>query len=313
MPGKGGDVRLDANQMRVFLEVVRAQSYTGAARRLHVSQSAVSHTIGKLEATAGVALVTRRGRGFALTDDGAELYGACERMFGELEAAERRLAAGPGDAPLRATLGATVEFGTTVIVRKLAPFLCDHPELHVDFVFSHDLLTPLLHGDVDLAVDCAPLSHPSLARTPLFREKYAVIAAPGFARRRRVRAPRDLAALPALSLDPEAAWWERLRRALPPAERPVFRRVIALNHLRGIIHAAIAGLGVGLVPKYAALRELANGDLVELFPELPLLEDTFCVYQKRARAPAAANRLLTEQLRRIDASELGDAIGAVGG
>ena len=62
-------MELDLNQLRTFTEIVRAESYTLAAKRLHVSQSAVSHAARKLEASAGAALVERRGRGFALTED----------------------------------------------------------------------------------------------------------------------------------------------------------------------------------------------------------------------------------------------------
>jgi DNA-binding transcriptional LysR family regulator len=304
-------VELDLSQLRTFMEVVRAESCTLAAKKLHVSQSAVSHALRKLERSAEKRLFEWRGRRFSLTVDGKELYEVCERVFADLEGAERRLATAGAKASHRAVLGATVEFGTTVLIRKMAPLLRAHPELHLDFHFSQDLLPPLLHGEVDLVVDCVLHRHPALQRLELFREKYAVVAAPAFLRRHKPRRPRDLAELPALSLDPEGAWWGNLLRALPPDERPTFRRIIALNHIRGLINAAIDGLGVGFVPKYTVLSELEAGTLVELFGELPLLEDIFRIYQKRTRAESAVNRLLTDHLLSIDTSELGDAIGAL--
>lgn len=304
-------MELDLNQLRAFTESVRAESYTLAAKRLHVSQSAVSHAIRKLEASADRRLVEWRGRQLSLTEHGKVLYEACERIFGELDGAQRRLATDASKIALRAVLGATVEFGTTVLIRKMAPFLREHPEVHVDFHFSHDLLRSLLHDEVDLAVDCRLHHHPSIRRADLFREKYAVVAAPAFARRHKVRAPRDLADLPVLSMDSDGAWWGNLLRALPAAERPMLRRVVAVDHVRGIINAAIDGLGVGFVPKYAVLRELESRALVELFGDLPLLEDTFRVYQKKARAGSEVNRLLTAHLLSIDTAEFGDAIGVV--
>jgi DNA-binding transcriptional LysR family regulator len=304
-------VELDLNQLRAFTEIVRAQSYTLAAKRLHVGQSAVSHAIRKLEASAARPLVARRGRGFVLTEEGKALYEACERVFAELDGARQRLSAAGSGLAHRATLGATVEFGTTVLIHKMAPLLAAHPEIHVDFHFSHDLLSPLLHDEVDLVVDCKPHRHPSLEHVDLFREKYAVIASPAFVRDHAPRAPRDLAELPALSLDPDGEWWGNMLRALPTAGRPILRRIVAVNHVRGIINAAIAGLGVGLVPKYTVLAELEGRALVELFSDLPILEDTFRIYQKRSRAGRPANALIAAHLRSIDADEFGDAIGAL--
>ncbi|MDD5307071.1 MAG: LysR family transcriptional regulator [Deltaproteobacteria bacterium] len=304
-------MELDLNQLRAFMEAVRAESYTLAARKLHVSQSAVSHAIRKLETSADKRLVAWRGRRFSLTEDGRALYETCERVFFELDDAQKRLTSKGSKTAHRAVLGATVEFGTTVLIRKMTPFLRAHPEIHVDFLFSHDLIPPLLHDEVDLAVDCRLHRHPSMERIDLFREKYAVIVAPAFARKHKIRKPRDLADLPVLSLDADAEWWGNLLRALPAAERPAFRRVVAVNHIRGIINAAIDGLGVGFVPKYTVLGELGGKNLVELFGDLPLLEDTFRVYQKRSRAASEVNRLLTAHLLAIDTSEFGDAMGSV--
>jgi DNA-binding transcriptional LysR family regulator len=97
--------------------------------------------------------------------------------------------------------------------------------------------------------------------------------------------------------------------AVPRGGRPVFRRVIAVNHIRGMINAAAEGLGVALTPKYAVLDDLERGRLRVLFPGLRLLEDRFCVYQKRARAGRGKNRLVTRFLTGMKVDEFGDAIG----
>lgn len=299
---------LDPNLLRVFDAVARTGSYTRAARRLHVTQSAVSHAMRRLEQSVERPLVQRRGRGFVLTPDGQYLQEVCERVFGELDhARDRLLGARPGHR--RLVLGVTVEFGTTVLVGRLAPFLLAHPEIHLDFHFSHHLVQPLLKDEVDLVVDCKPHPHPSVDSLDLFRERYSAIASPGFLATSPVVAPGDLAALPVLSLDPEGEWWVNFLRALPPAQRPDFRRVVTLNHVRGIINAALAGLGVGLVPSYTVLRELADGRLVALFPGLELLEDRFRVVCKRRRAEDPAIRALVDFLLALEPGELGDAIG----
>ncbi len=297
---------LDLNQLRVFHQVARANSYTRAAQALHVTQSAVSHAMRKLESRVGRPLVRRRGRGFELTADGRYLLEVSERIFGELEEAQRHLL---DDAPTqRLVLGATVEFGTTVLVSRLAPFVEAHPEIHLDLYFSHHLVEPLLRDEIDLAVDCHPHPHPSIQSTDLFRETYSVIASPGFVERHGLERPEELAALPVLSLDPQGAWWARVLRALPPRRRPVLRRVVALNHVRGIINAALVGLGVGLVPTYTVLPELGDGRLRALFPGLRLREDRFRVLCKQQRQEWPAVRAMTDFLLELEPGDFGDAI-----
>jgi DNA-binding transcriptional LysR family regulator len=301
---------IDPGRLRAFLEVARAGGYPQAARRLHVTPSALSHALRRLQEDLGRELFDWRGRRFTLTASGERLFRICQAGFDRLDEAEGiRAALGTGQ-PLRVVLGSTIEFGATVLVQKLRPLLDAHPELHVDFHLTNDLADPLLRDEVDLAVDCRSHAHPRLHRTALFREKYVVVATPELLARHPIRGTRDLSRVPVLSLDPEGRWWTNLLDALPAARRPTFGRVVAMDHVRGMIQATLAGYGVGLLPKYAVLPELQRAALVVLFPRLRLLEDTFCVYQKLARLERPGNRLLTAFLGSMDVREFGDAIGA---
>ncbi len=299
----------DPGRLRAFLEVARAGGYQEAARRLHVTPSAISHALRKLQDELGRELVDWRGRRFTLTAAGEELLGACRVAFDGLEEAERRITAAGAVPGARVALGSTIEFGTTVLLHKLRPWLDAQPGLHVDFRFTNDLQGPLLRDEVDLAVDCRPHPHPAVHRTELFREKYVVAAAPEFLARHPLRTPLDLARVPVLSLDAEGRWWTNLLSALPAARRPDLGRVVVIDHVRGMIQATLDGYGVSLLPKYALLPELGRGALTVLFPRLRLLEDTFCVYQKTARLERPGNRLLTGFLAGIDVRDFGDAIG----
>ncbi len=300
---------MDPGRLRAFLEVARAGGYQEAARRLHVTPSALSHALRKLQEELGRELVDWRGRRFTLTAAGEDLFHACEEAFDGLAEAERRIGAAGAPAAARIVLGSPIEFGTTVLLHRLRPWLATHPGVHVDFRFTNDLQAPLLRDEVDLAVDCRPHRHPAVHRTELFREKYVVVAAAELLARHPVRTPLDLARVPVLSLDAEGRWWTNLLSALPAARRPALGRVIVLDHVRGMIQATLDGFGVSLLPKYALLPELRRGALTVLFPRLRLLEDTFCVYQKTARLERPGNRLLTAFLTGMDVREFGDAIG----
>ncbi len=300
-------MKLDANRARVLNEVVRQGNYSLAARTLHVTPSAVSHSIRKLEEELGTELVRIEGRRAVLTDAGTQFAKACERAFSLLEHAENRILR--GDITQILTVGCTVEFGTMILLHQLRPFWVERTDLRLHLYFSNQLQEPLLSGLLDLAIDCKPHLHPSVVSTDLFSEAYVVVAAPDFMKRHPLGDPVDLSGVPVLSMDPEAHWWDNFQLALPPANRPVLSHVLFINHVRGIIGAACEGMGVALVPHYAVLSELADGSLVHLFPELPIMEDRFSVYQLVQNSHREKNQSMLTFLRTLGLSEFGlDAI-----
>jgi DNA-binding transcriptional LysR family regulator len=295
---------LNLYQLRAFFTVAQTLNYTEAARRLYVTQSAVSHSVAALSESVKDDLFTKTGGKLALTEPGKILYKSCELVFYELERAEERLAAVKGRNIGTIRLGATVEFGTTLLVKYMKGFIIKNPGVHIDFQFRNELLKPLLNDELDMAIDCKAHKAEGLERTPLFREEYAVIASPDFLRCRRVRKPADLSGCVVLSMDKAGSWWGNFLNALPPEERPAFGGIMELNHIRGIINAAMEGLGVGFVPRYCVLKEFKAGTLVNVFPRLKLLEDNFYVYQRSGRAGLERHRNLLLYLKNIRTTQL---------
>jgi DNA-binding transcriptional LysR family regulator len=305
-------VRLDIGRLEVFLAATRAGNYTAAAKNLHVTQSAVSHAIRKLEEGVGRPLIEWQRRRLTLTDEGEYIRDVCERVFNDLDQAEHVLSSrAPGSTQV-ITIGATVEFGTTVLVRKLRPLLDACPWLRLNFRFRDDLVPLLLRDEIDVAIDCAPHTHRSVMATRLFREKYLIVASPAFLAAWPVARPIDLEGVPVLSLDREGTWWTNALRSIAGRRRPVLGQIIEVNQVRAMVHAALEGYGVALLPKYTVLGKVGRGDLVALFPGLRLVEDWFCVYQKRTSATREKNRVVTDFLVQLDVAEFGDAISAPG-
>ena len=299
------DSELDLQQLRAFFLVVQAGGFSAAARRLNRTQSAISHAVRKLEDSAGMRLLERRGREVRPTEEGQRLYKACESVFATLDSAQEDLLRGRSRAEGRIRLGATVEFGCSVLMHHIQPFLAAHPGIEMDFHLSHDLLTPLLREDVDLAIDCVEHTLVELDRTPLFREAYMVACAPSYLAAGEIRQPQDLARCTVLSIDKACAWWRRFLVAFPKTRQPLLGQVIEINHIRGMITAAVNGFGVLLAPSYSLQGELERGALVPLFPSIRPLEDRFSLYQKTTKARLAKHRLLKEYLQALEPSEFG--------
>ena len=295
----------DLQQLKMFWTLVRTGSFTRTAHRLYRTQSAVSHAIRKLEQSAGSELLIRRGRSIELTEEGRHLFDACERAFGAIEEAAEAIAVRQGKSIGRLRMGSTVEFGCSILMRHMQPFMAAHPEIELAFQMSHDLIAPLLSDDLDIIIDCRVHNHASLERTVLFREKYVVACSPGYQCSCGIDQIEDLKRCAILSIDAEITWWHHFIYSIPEMQRPSFEKVIPIDHIRGIITAAKSGMGVAFVPLYSILNEIEQGELTVLFPDLELLEDRFIIYQKTKKSKLLRHRLLTEYLKNIKPSEFG--------
>jgi DNA-binding transcriptional LysR family regulator len=295
----------DLEKLRTFYMLARTGSFSEAAKRILRTQSAVSHAILKLEASLDLKLFVRQGRTNRLTEEGRRLYKACESVFHTLDAAFEDLSRRRDRSLGRLRLGSTVEFGCSILMKHIQPFVRDHPQVELDFFMSHDLLAGLLKDDLDMIIDCREHHLPELKMTPMFREAYNVACSPAYKKTHGLKKPTDLGRCSILSLDKEGTWWNRFILSLPTGQRPTLDKIITINHIRGMIVAAQHHLGAILVPRYSILLELGKKNLVSLFPKLQLLEDRFSIYQKKNKVPLKRQRLLTNYLKSIKPTELG--------
>ena len=289
---------MELNKLKTFYTLAQTQNYSNCAQKLFVTQSAVSHAIKSLETSLDVKLIDRTKRGFSLTGEGDALFETCSRVFFELEKTREALRRAR-NYPEVVRLGSPVEFGISILLKNMKHFFDRHPHIHVDFHLSHNLLAPLLSDELDMVIDCRPHVNPEIQVIPLFREEYAVIASPDYVAANAVSEIEDLERCNILSLDKELAWWNNFIHVLPVERRAVFNRVTVINHIRGIINAALCGMGIGFVPKYTVLKELAQGALILLFPELDILNDRINIYIKKKRAGLNKNILIVEFLKGV--------------
>ncbi|MEU4329058.1 LysR family transcriptional regulator [Nonomuraea dietziae] len=246
---------LDTNDLRLFHEVAREGSFTGAAELLGYTQSAVSRRIAALERQAGGALFVRLARGVRLTPAGAALRRHAEAVLDRLGKAEEELAAihRGGGGTLR--IGAFATANVWLVPQALKMFTARWPEVELRLVegLSGRLLDRLEAGALDVAVvSDYPAGLPAEAETvPLLEERLLVALPLGHRLAdREVIDLRDLA---------EETWIE----AAPPGQPTILQAACARAGFtpRGGLRVAewtgkfgyvAAGLGVTLVPELAA-------------------------------------------------------------
>lgn len=291
-------MQVDLNKLRTFYILAGTKSYTGCADKLFITQSAVSHAIKKLESELGFDLVDRESRLFKLTRQGEFLYRRCAGIFDTIDETLDDLL-DETLHPVSITLGAPVEFGSSVLIKGMEPFLAAHPHIHIDFVLEPELLEPLLADALDIIVDCVPHLHKDLVAVPLLREEYAVIATPAYIREKEIREIPDLKRCNLLSFDKKLDWWKNFINALTPESDFGFDKITRISNVRGIINASLASMGVGFVPRYTILKEIETGALEELFAETEVLNDQINIYLKKRNFDKAAFQELIDHIKSL--------------
>lgn len=296
---------LDLQPLFTFYTTATARTFTEAAERLSLSQSAVSHAIRKLERSLGQEFFDRNHTPIRLTDAGLLLYRSCEKVFAEIHSCEDLLL-NKRDQPLAGPLriGATIEFGNSVLSKNVSPFLEKHPEIETEFYFGDDLLKALLNDEVDVIIDCEAHLKPELTRLTLFREKYILISSPKVFKKCGFKKIEDLEKCHWLTIDKSGQWWQRLLKRVPPGTQLSPRKMIPVNHLRGCINLVISGVGIGLVPAYCVQTELRQKRLKVLLPEFQISEDRFFLYFKSFKKNNLKIQAFTNFMQDLDIEEL---------
>ena len=175
---------MDIRDLEYFLACCRAGSFTAAAREVHIVQSAMSHSIARLEQDLGAPLFDRSVNPIALTGQGTALQAAAQGILDAVQAARDEVAAFSGQVRGTATLGSTSHTGRLDLACVLADIREHHPGVIVKLRQSKGGSEGLVHavrdGSVDIALTGSPNEPPQgITLHQLFREPMMFICLPG--------------------------------------------------------------------------------------------------------------------------------------
>lgn len=293
-----------------WLTVLSEQgSYTAAAARLGVSKAAMSQRIAELEHVAGVTLVQRTTRSVRLTEAGQRLVDQTRAAFEQISqsfAQVRDLAEAP-QGLLRVT--APVALARQQIVPLLPEFLRQYPQVRIELNLS-DRLSSLATEGFDLAIRHTahpPDTHVAVA---LCATRSVLVASKVYLRRAGTpQQPADLAAHNCLHYprpQERPAWtFEPSARAKAGSTRErVTVQVsgsLAANNSEALRDAAVAGLGIALLPDFSAQTALRAGKLVAVLPDWApvgsFADQIYAIRPYSAHVPRAVSALV-DHLRR---------------
>jgi DNA-binding transcriptional LysR family regulator/transcription elongation GreA/GreB family factor len=279
--------------MAFFARVVEARSFSDAARSLGLSKSAVSARVARLEERLGVRLLHRTTRRLALTADGVRLYERCARVVAEAdEAAE--IAAGASAAP-RGVLRvhAAPAFAQLHLTGPIRDFMIANPEVRVELRLG-DRVPDLAADGLDVSIVVLQrLPDSGLVAKKLATARVVACAAPSYLRRKGIPfRPQDLVLHQCLAhsvLQFEDWYFET-------EEGPVAMRAgakIVVDERGFLREAAIAGLGIVMLPDILVAEDLASGRLHRVLDDFQTIELTVNALHPHGRhAPASVRAFL---------------------
>jgi len=286
--------RIDS--MGVFAKVVAKQSFSGAARELHLSQAAVSKHVRALEDWLGAQLLNRTTRRLNVTEIGTLVYARCERILDEIDEVRQSTSALQGMPRGVLHLAAPVSFGITQLGPPLADYLSRYPEVVVDVTLD-DRFIDLVEEGFDLALRVGELKDSSMIARRLAPVRFALCASAGYVKQHGApREPDDLSNHRCLfySLRAIPGEW----RFIGP-EGEVALRVsgrFRSNNGNMLYEAMLAGAGIGLAPTFVVGKDLAEGRLVSLMPDYkPVASELSAIYPP-GKNPSAKVRSLIDFL-----------------
>ena len=289
-------IKLDG--LAAFASVAEAGSITEAARRAGVSKSVLSDRLAELERSLGARLLQRTTRKVTLTEDGAAFLERARRILRETEDAAAELAERRGTlaGPLR--LSAPVSFGSLHLGPALYPFLRANPAIELSLELDDRFIDVASEG-FDAVIRHGPVRDNRLIVKRLASNRRLLVASPDYLARHGM--PTTIAGIEEcnaiLYSNRETDWrFTGPRRGGDVVIRP--DKCLRINNGVMIRDAAIAGLGIALMPTFLIHTALASGALHTIDIGLEAEKAEIYLAYPVNRSTSAKIRALTEHLRR---------------
>ncbi|CAG4922608.1 LysR family transcriptional regulator [Paraburkholderia gardini] len=294
--------RENLNDLLAFVAVARAQSFTRAAAKLGVSQSALSHTIRGLESRLGLRLLTRTTRSVSPTPAGERLLATVGPRFDEIDEELAAL------TELRDKPAGTIRITTdehaasTILQPKLARLLPDYPDIKVEIVVDFGL-TDIVAQRYDVGVRLGDQVAKDMIAVRIAPDmRMAVVGAPSyFANRARPKTPQDLTGHNCINLRLPTHGglfaWEFTK-----AGHEVRVRVdgqLVFNGTNQMLQAALSGCGLAYIPADLALPYIDEGRLKPVLKNWCPVFPGYHLYYPSRRQSSRALGVLVDALRYV--------------
>lgn len=292
---------VDLNQIALFVQVVESGSFVRASRRLGIPPATLSRQVAQLEDVLAARLLQRTTRKLSLTDAGRILYEQSVAQIDALKTAAEAVSSQRHKPKGSVRIAGPAGFFDYFDMAWVADFLNLYPDVSVEFVLS-DSVADLIDERIDVAFrGSSTLPDSSLVARKLASGALTLAASPAYLAARgtpgHIQALSEHDCIRASNARGPVLW--RLNGPEGTIQFPVSGRFSA-NTVADQRKAAIAGLGICLLPHPAVAASLAAGDLVEILPGVASnMGNLFIVYASRRHLPTAVAAFVDMAVQRL--------------
>lgn len=275
------------NSMKTFVEVVDSEGFTAAANKIGLSRAQVSKSVMQLEAHLGIRLLNRTTRQVSLTDTGRLYYERSKAILDEIDEIDNLASQQSSHARGTLTLAAPTSFGVLHLNNAIAGYLKQYPEVQISLSLN-DRFVDVVSEGFDLAIRIAELEDSSLVARRIAPCKRVLVASPDYLQKHgKPKVPQDLTLHRCLvySNDLRPGSWTLGSGAGTETVR--VNGPVCADNGDVLKDAAVAGLGVTLLPSFIVGPELRAGRLVQVLKAYqPCNISVYAVYPSRRYVPA---------------------------
>ncbi len=258
---------MEIEDIQAFVAVSEAGGLSPAAGRLGLSKSIVSRRIARLEKSLGTQLLARTTRGTTLTEAGATFREHATRIAAEADAARDAIAP-DGKVRGRLRVTAPLSFGATHFAPVLVELATRHPDLEIQSSYS-DRQVDLVAEGFDAAIRLGVLGDSNLVARRITTFGGSLVASPAYLQKHGIpHTPEELAAHTAVNRIND--YWPLMHDGAEIRVHPHAR--FSADNGAALVPAAMAGLGIAMLPDFLIDEHVASGALVALMADYPMPE-----------------------------------------
>jgi DNA-binding transcriptional LysR family regulator len=255
------------NSMTIFVEVVKNEGFTAAAQKIGLSRAQISKSVMQLEAHLGTRLLNRTTRRVSLTETGRAYYERCKTILDDIEENEEIARQQTSTPHGTLTMSAPTSFGILHLQQALPAYLTQYPEVQISLSLTDRFIDVVAEG-FDLVVRIAALEDSSLIARKIAPCKRVLCASPDYLRQQGIpKVPQDLAIHHCLVYSNELKPDTWVLHGATGVESVKVNGPVCADNGDILKAAAVAGLGITLLPTFIVGPDLREGKLQQILPD----------------------------------------------
>jgi DNA-binding transcriptional LysR family regulator len=244
--------------------VVDAEGISPAASHLGIAKSAVSRRIQELEGSLKTQLIYRSTRSFSLTLEGSQFYGKCLQIIEDLNDAEASIIKHSRSLVGTLRVTAPMSFGVLQMSPLIGDFLMAHKDLKLELELN-DRMIDIVAENFDVGIRISKFEDSALIGRKISAITHIAVASPNYLKKMGTpKTPDDLIGHKGIvysNKDPKDYWQFDTKKPNSKVDISKISCSLKINNGDAIREAAIAGLGVAILPSFIVDRAISEGSL----------------------------------------------------